>query len=635
MRYACFILIISLSCLTTGVVFSQNQLVSDTVRIEDVVIEGRPLLRSAGFMRTTISASVSDGYRNGTVSDILINASPLFIKSYGPGGIATVSFRGTNASHTVVTWNGISLNSSMLGQTDLFTIPALASDEISVYQGGSSVAVAHGGLGGVIDIVTKPGWNENSSAELSASAGGYGRISSSLKASYGKGSLRFSTRMIYSRAENNFSYVNSFLSSDPVREIRTNASALQKGILQEVWLKKSRSVSALRLWVHDYDRKLPVPVNVSPESHSERLTGTTLRFLLTHNQYLENLVISGVAAFIHDDMVYSDFVSGINSPSEFNRLTIRGSGLLGMGKRTSLKGEITSEFENVVSTNYEKKIVRNVSYISVAADHRLGSAADLNLNLVLPLVNGTAKGPDMSAGIELLPFRKLNWKIKSNVASKSRIPTMNDLYWMPGGNSLLKPERALSYELAVACDDTRSGHAVLSFRTALFVNHISRMIIWQPSGSTFWSPVNAGTIIARGAEGNASLLLKYAKSSIRMGSTYSYTRSSREGSANQLVYVPMHMANGTFDLSSGIVTTGFLVRHAGRRFITADNSQYLPAYTVSDVHVGVKTGISSGTLSMTLRFENLFNISYQAVAYHPMPPASVLLTANYAFRKVK
>ena len=58
-----------------------------------------------------------------SLSDLLIQHSPVFIKTYGPGGTSTASFRGTTASHTLVLWNGFQLNAPSLGQVDFSTIP--------------------------------------------------------------------------------------------------------------------------------------------------------------------------------------------------------------------------------------------------------------------------------------------------------------------------------------------------------------------------------------------------------------------------------------------------------------------------------------------------------------------------------
>lgn len=67
-----------------------------------------------------------------SLADLLIQHSPVFIKTYGPGGVSTASFRGTTASHTLVLWNDFQLNAPTLGQVDFSTIPVFLIDDISL-----------------------------------------------------------------------------------------------------------------------------------------------------------------------------------------------------------------------------------------------------------------------------------------------------------------------------------------------------------------------------------------------------------------------------------------------------------------------------------------------------------------------
>ena len=85
------------------------------------------------------------------LSDLLIQHSPVFIKTYGPGGTSTASFRGTTASHTLVLWNGFQLNAPNLGQVDFSTIPVFLADDVSL-NWGSGTSNNSGGLGGAVNI---------------------------------------------------------------------------------------------------------------------------------------------------------------------------------------------------------------------------------------------------------------------------------------------------------------------------------------------------------------------------------------------------------------------------------------------------------------------------------------------------
>ena len=64
------------------------------------------------------------------LAQLLAYSSPLNIKVYGQGQLATTGFRGAGAQHTAVLWNGINLQNSMNGQTDFSMFPVDFADEV-------------------------------------------------------------------------------------------------------------------------------------------------------------------------------------------------------------------------------------------------------------------------------------------------------------------------------------------------------------------------------------------------------------------------------------------------------------------------------------------------------------------------
>jgi vitamin B12 transporter len=631
-----FISLLIAGLLAGQALYSQMPSIHDTVRIDDVVIKGKPSLRAAGFIRTVIDPRFSAYHKNGTVADLLNSASPLFVKSYGPGGIATVSFRGTGASHTVVTWNGINLNSPMLGQSDFQLMPVIAADDITIYYGGSSLAAAQGGLGGVVDITTKPLWNEELvSFDMTTSWGSFGRYSASFRSRYGKGPWRFSSGMSYNSATNDFKYRNNYLTGNDQSERRLNASSLQKNILQEAWYRTDKSVTGFRMWLQEHDRDLPVAINISPESHDENLSGMVLRSMLTHDHFGKNITWSGTVAIIYDEMLYRDRVTAISSPSSFARTSTRISALWNSGKRSTLKGEITSDFEAVTSENYPENILRNITWLSIGTEYLAAPWVDLNIGLVVPAVDWNLQTPDFSAGSAIMPFNARWLKIKSNISSRSRVPSMNDLYWIPGGNESLKTERALSSEIAISANSNSGDNRSFNLQVALFNNSITDMIQWQPGSSGYWIPMNTGLVRSRGMESTFSSKLATGKSSVLLSSGYSYTVSTEKGSPFQNIYVPKHMANGSLRFARGLSASGFSLRYTGRRYITAENNQYLPSNTVAEVWLSIDLPTRVGGFHSMLAVENLFNLNYQTIAYHPMPPRAFKLTLSWNLKKEK
>ena len=97
----------------------------DTIMLKQVEIQGNGVGENVAIplVARKLDTLVLESKSTSNLSQLLIQHSPVFIKTYGPGGTSTASFRGTTASHTLVLWNGFQLNAPNLGQVDFSTIP--------------------------------------------------------------------------------------------------------------------------------------------------------------------------------------------------------------------------------------------------------------------------------------------------------------------------------------------------------------------------------------------------------------------------------------------------------------------------------------------------------------------------------
>jgi vitamin B12 transporter len=75
----------------------------------------------------------------------------------GAGGVPRVDIRGFRSRHVLLLLNGVPFNSTYDGQFDPSLIPTENIARIKVTYGTNSVLYGQGGLGGVIDIITKAG----------------------------------------------------------------------------------------------------------------------------------------------------------------------------------------------------------------------------------------------------------------------------------------------------------------------------------------------------------------------------------------------------------------------------------------------------------------------------------------------
>ena len=126
------------------------------IRLREVEIKAKRPMKDIGVQKTVFDSLVLKENIALSMADVLTFNSSIFVKNYGRATLSTVSFRGTSASHTQVTWNGMRINSPMLGMTDFSTIPSYFIDDASLLHGTSSVNMVGGGLGGLVQLSTIP-----------------------------------------------------------------------------------------------------------------------------------------------------------------------------------------------------------------------------------------------------------------------------------------------------------------------------------------------------------------------------------------------------------------------------------------------------------------------------------------------
>ena len=103
--------------------------------LHELSVTAHRRLSDTGVQRTTLDTLVLHQNVALAMSDVLTRHSSLFIKSYGRATESTAEFRGTSPSHTQVLWNGLKINSPMLGTVDFSTIPAYFVDEANLLHG--------------------------------------------------------------------------------------------------------------------------------------------------------------------------------------------------------------------------------------------------------------------------------------------------------------------------------------------------------------------------------------------------------------------------------------------------------------------------------------------------------------------
>ena len=600
----------------------------DTIKIKEVLITRKTInLDPPGYKKATIDTSVLNDYSHGTLADLLSENTGIFIKSYGPGGAATPSFRGTGASHTQIAWNGININHPMLGQSDLSLLPAGLIDDIKIFYGGASMAINSGGIGGIINLESKPAWDKETQISLYPGIGSFGRYTGLLTVKSGNTHFQSVSKAFFQSAENDFRYLNTEISAVPLWETRENSQVRQKGFIQELYYRRSKNVASARIWYQSANRHIASSMLSQQTGAGETQSDESLRVLFNYDINNDRDAYALTGAWLLNRLDYSNPLASIESKNISDLLTLKASMERRISQYTKFKISINEELNAVKSNNYQQTSKRSTTALTASAEHNTADRFGITVLIREILDKNKLLIPDFSAGLQLRLVDSKDYFLKANISRNSKIPTMNDMFWLPGGNPDLKNEYAFIYELTYEMISKTTSHLTFNYDLSVFRNTIKDMIQWRPGQYSVWSADNIQNVNTTGVESSFSVGYKLNNLTTDFKAGYSFTKAIEETSdestlqtkGNQLMYIPENQLNISLRFGYGNFYSTFLSDMTGKRYITVDNSGYLPGYAISSVSAGFIFKLKQTLFDLNFDIDNLFGVNYQTIAYYPMP----------------
>ena len=224
--------------------------------------------------------------------------------------------------------------------------------------------------------------------------------------------------------------------------------------------------------------------------------------------------------------------------------------------------------------------------------------------------------------------------VKASVSRNYRFPTLNDLYFLPGGNPDLKKEHGFTYDAGLSFATGRDGVYTLRGEATWFDSYIDNWIVWLPTAKGFWTPKNVKEVHAYGVEVKAGLDVQLAKDwQLSADGNFSWTPSINHGDpvdwydkaiGKQLVYIPEFSASVTGHLTYRSWRFTYKWCYYSERFTTSDNDMKtkigrVKPYFMSDISLEKAFSFRWADLSLKGVINNLFNEEYQSVLSRPMP----------------
>ena len=636
--------------------------------LREITVYGERPMKEIGSQLTKFDSVVLKENIALSMADVLTFNSPIFVKSYGRATLSTVSFRGTSPSHTQVTWNGMKINNPMLGMTDFSMIPSYFIDDASLLHGTSSVNETGGGLGGAVKMSTVPAQNEGFGLQYVQGVGSFKTFDEFVRLTYGSDKWQISTRAVLSSSPNEYEYKNHDKKENIYDEymnivgqyypVENNRSGSYKDFhfLQEVYYNTGKGDRfGFNAWYINSNRELPMLTTDYGEEmdFDNRQREHTFRSILSWDHFRSNWKLSAKGGYINTWMAYDykrDVGNGnmahmTRSRSKINTFYGQTEGEYFIGKKWLFTANVAahqhfveSQDKNIILQEGGKGVVgynkaRVELSSSVSAKYR--PTDNIGLSFVLREdMYGEDFTPLIPAFfIDGVISKKGNITAKASVSRNFRFPTLNDLYFLPGGNPNLKKESGITYDAGFSFAFAKEEKYNLQGSVNWFDSYINDWILWLPTTKGFFSPKNIKDVHAYGIEVQtdySALITKNLK--LDLDATYSWTPSINEGEpissadqsvGKQLPYVPEHSATVTGRLSWNTWSFMYKWCYYSERFTMSSNdislTGKLPVYFMNNITIEKGVSMKLADISIKGSVNNLFDEEYLSVLSRPMP----------------
>lgn len=632
----CFILNSNVKAQTKDTVIHQLHEVS--------IIENKQHLLETSKKTISIDSLTLVRYNTSSLSDLLSNQSTIHVKTYGHGNIATTSMRGGNSNHTAILWNGLNIQNAMLGQTDLSIIPSLFFNNVSLEYGGGSAMWGSGAIGGSIRLQNKTLFNEGFKTNLQMSVGSFDtkKIATTILLSYKK--IASNTKIYYNNSANNYSYKDTTDKQNPNKQV-THANYNSQGFMQElsVLIQPYQKIN-VRAWYTHTERNLPsYSLLTSKQSQEDK----NLKLNADWNYSRRKLNSTIRIGYFNDQLNYTDSSANLLiSKSKIKTFIAESDNIISLNNHTLNFG--------VNFTNYQSNLISSENHIESTNNHQLSKLAvfiayklslldskfNYNLSVRKETTNQTEIPFTGNTGIHYQLTKHIAAKVNAN--KSYRQPTLNDLYWNPGGNPNLKPEDSYEIDGGIELNYSKNNFSLLMEGT-YFNRHTTNWIIWLPTEKSYWSPKNVSEVYSRGTETKTEL--SYSKKDILikiiLHTSYVLSTNQKATSENdnaigrQVIFTPRYNGQGTLLIKYQNFNLLFNNNYTGYRFTSTDNTSWVNPYYIANFKCSYNYSFSNINTELFFNINNLFNKNYVIIPNRPMPLRNYEVGINLKYNKKK
>jgi iron complex outermembrane receptor protein len=597
--------------------FSQQK--GDTLLLNEINITDYRIKKSAeNFAQVKIDSVLQSAFLTSNMAQLLIQQNATLVKAYGPGNITSLGIRGSTAQQTAVIWNGMNINNPTLGQADVSLLPAGFFNTISVQKGALSGYWGSGAMAGVLNLQSSAQQTNGLTLQASTS---YSSLQNSVQwasVNYADGKFSSSTKLLGDCSQNKYQYYKN-TDTSLVKQTQQHAQTNQLALLQDfLYQIKPNQQVGLHVWLQNVDRQ--IPYTASALQQDAKQTDKTFRAMLDWKVNQKKIAYNTKLGFFNEAVIYNNTIDAIYSNNNFKTFALDADAQYKVGKGFAISGGTSNMLSLANSPNFtsQKQQLKNALFENISWNSK-GDFFIANVYSRQEVFNSKTFVPTAGITTALHIFNWLVWK--ANVGTVYRYPTLNDIYWNPGGNINLKPEQGHSEETSLQVKH-QVKNILINFTGTVFSRDIHNWIMWMPGRDGNWSPVNILHVWSRGVETNTEVSYKnkIVKTTLNVLTNYILSSSLPDNNQHlQMPYVPMYSGSAILSVEYKKILLRGAYTYTGYRYLSTDNYSYLTPYSLIDVRVARTFMCKNFALNIFAEVNNLLNINYQSMAQYGMP----------------
>lgn len=606
-------------CLVIG-----NAHAQDSLLLEAVVVAPRHSLFSVGTTPVALDSAWLTSRPGGEMITALQLAG-IPVASHSPGGFTPLQNRGTHAAQNAVYWNGIPLNSPALGSLDLNWFRYQPGDQWHYVPSGQTALHGSGSAGG--SLYLEQGAFGPAGATITLGLGQFDWFSTSVRLQENKGKWFGGASFTRNQATMDYPYIHPRYGELK----RENAAFWLMGARHWLGYRSGRTEIEAQVWYQQHALQIPGNILQSPQNQEQE--DAFWRSMVSYRYRMRSGVLLAKTAWLTEDQTYlirqAQLLDTNTARQWFNELEYRH-----FKQNWTFSTGITGQ-QFVASGVSKENAQRNQMALFGAAQwKRSKHAVDGALRW-----EGTSDGLvawSPSLGYSYSPTAQIQLRVKGQ--RHYRFPTLNDFYWVPGGNSQLNPEMGWQGEVGLGVKKQVADHLLIQGNLQVYAMLVNQWIQWVPTGSLgIFAPQNVKQVYSRGLELNGSMFWKRGNWWVQGTGFYRYSPAeavqsnlANDASLNQqLLYVPFHYVVSSASIRFGRNQLDLAWRYMGTRneLVTSSSNGEVDAYQQVDLQLARM--YLKNTLRIALAVDNLLDTPVEHYLNQPLPGRNIKLQITY------